>query len=165
MNLCYDKIPTFYKIPIFFVDPITRQTYPNVQVQNCSDRIRNVFQIDTGDENSWFTITPTPVHRKRPAVFGQKDVTPLSRKTFGGAGDAEIYTRAQLSDFWDNILISAVSREALKKCSRELIAHNTEIQGREQNFYYAQRTDFYVDNMISPSYFKNQFMDTFRSVA
>ena len=25
--------------------------------------------------------------------------------------------------------------------------------------------DFYVDNMISPSYFKNQFMDTFGSVA
>ena len=29
----------------------------------------------------------------------------------------------------------------------------------------APRTDFYVDNMISPSYFKNQFMDTFGSVA
>ena len=40
------------------------------------------------DENSWFTFTPTLAHRIRPAVFGPKDVTPVSRKAFGGAGDA-----------------------------------------------------------------------------
>ena len=48
------------------------------------------------DENSWFTITPTLEQRKRPAVFGPKDVTPVSRRAFGGAGDAGILTRAQL---------------------------------------------------------------------
>ena len=122
------------------------------------------------DENSWFTITPTLEHRKWPAVFGPKDVTPVSRRAFGGAGDAGIYTRAQLSEFWDNILISAASRskavpKALQKFSRELIVPNTAIHGPEQYSYYAPRTDFYVDNMISPSYFKNQFMDTFGSVA
>ena len=31
-------------------------------------------------ENTWFTITPTIEHRKRPAVLGPKDVTPISRK-------------------------------------------------------------------------------------
>ena len=36
------------------------------------------------DENSWFTITPTLEHRKRSAVFGPKDVTPVSRRAFGG---------------------------------------------------------------------------------
>ena len=36
-------------------------------------------------------------HRKRPALFGPKDVTPVSRRAFGGAGNAGIYTRAQLS--------------------------------------------------------------------
>ena len=164
MNQCYDKIPIFYKNAIFFVDPITRQTYPDAQVQNCSDRIKNLFQFDMEDENSWFTITPTLEHRKRPAVFGPKDVTPVSRRAFGGAGDAGIYTRAQLSEFWDNILISAASRKALQKFSRELIVPNTAIHGPEQ-YSYAPPTDFYVDNMISPSYFKNQFMDTFGSVA
>ena len=117
------------------------------------------------DENSWFTITPTLEHRKRPAVFGPQDVTPVSRRAFGGARDAGIYTRAQLSEFWDNILISAASRKALQKFSRELIVPNTAIHGPEQYSYYAPRTDFYVDNMISPSYFKNQFMDTFGSIA
>ena len=34
------------------------------------------------DENSWFTITPTLEHRKRPAKFRRKDVTPVSRRAF-----------------------------------------------------------------------------------
>ena len=165
MNQCYDKIPIFYKNAIFFVDPITRQTCPDAQVQNCFDRIKNLFQFDMEDENSWFTITPTLEHWKRQAVFRPKDVTPVSRRVFGGPGDAGIYARAQLSDFWDNILISPASRKALQKFSRELIVPNTAIHGLEQYAYYAPRTDFYVDNMISPSYFKNQFMDTFGSVA
>ena len=61
--------------------------------------LRISFKISMEDENSWFTITPTVEHRKRPAVFGPKDVTPVSRRTFGGAGGAGIYTRAQLSEF------------------------------------------------------------------
>ena len=32
MNQCYDKNPIFYKNAIFFVDSITRQTYPDAQV-------------------------------------------------------------------------------------------------------------------------------------
>ena len=42
-NQCYDKIPIFYQNAIIFVDLITRQTYPDDEVQNCSDRIRNLF--------------------------------------------------------------------------------------------------------------------------
>ena len=68
------------------------------------------------DEISCLTITLTLEHRKRLAVFGPKDVTPVSRRAFGGAGDAGIYTRAQLSEFWDNIFLSAASRKALPKC-------------------------------------------------
>ena len=113
------------------------------------------------DENSWLTTTPTLEHRIRPAVFGPKDVTPVSRRAFGGAGDAGTYTRAQLSEFWDKIFISAASRKALQKFSRDLIVPNTAIHGPKQYSFYASRTGFYVDNMIFPSYFKNQSMDTF----
>ena len=112
MNQCYDKTPIFYKNEMF-LNPITRQTYSDAQVQNCSERIKNLVQFDMEDENSWFTLTPTLEHRKRPAVFGTEDVTRVSRRAFCGAGDAGIYTRAQLAEFWDNILISAASRKAL----------------------------------------------------
>ena len=165
MNQSYDIIPIFYKNAIFLVDPITRQTYPNNQIQNCSDRVKNLLQFDMEDENSWFTITPTLEHIKRPAVLGPKDVTPVSRRAFGGAGDAGIYTRAQLSDFWENILNSAASRKTWQKVSRELIVPNAAFHGPEQCSYYTPQTEFYVDNMIFPSYFKNQFMDTFGSIA
>ena len=92
MNQCFDKSPIFYKNAILFVDLVIRQTYPDAQVQNCSDRIKNLFQFDKEDENSWLTITSTPEHKKRPEVFGPKDVTPVSRRAFGRAGDAGIYT-------------------------------------------------------------------------
>ena len=149
MNQFYDKIPIFYKNAIFFVDPITRQTYPDTQVRNCSDRIKNLLQFEMEDENSWFTITPTLEHRKRTTVFGPKDVTSVDTRAFGGAGDAGIYTRAQLSDFWDNIPVSVASRQTLQKRSREFIVPNTAIHGTEQFFYFAPQTDFYMDNMIS----------------
>ena len=64
INQCYDKIPTLYKHAIFFLDPIPRQTYTDAQVQNCSERIKNLFQFDIEDENSWFITTPTLAHRK-----------------------------------------------------------------------------------------------------
>ena len=136
------------------MDPITRQTYPDAQVQKCSDRIKDLFQFDMEDENSWFTITPTLERKKRPAIFGPKDVTPVSRRAFGGTGDAGIYTRAKLTDFCDNIFISAASRKALQKLSPEPFVRNTAVLGPEQYSYYAPRTDFYVDNKISPNYFK-----------
>ena len=113
MTQCYDGILICYKNAIFFVNSITRQTNPDAPVQNCSNRIENLFQFDMEDEHSWFSITPTLEHRKRPAVLGPKNVNPVSRRAFGGAVDAGIYTRAQLSEFWDNILISAASRKAL----------------------------------------------------
>ena len=46
MNQCYDKIPILYEVEIRFVDPITRQTYSDAVSQNCSDGIKNLFQLD-----------------------------------------------------------------------------------------------------------------------
>ena len=132
MNQCYDKIPIFYKNAIFSVDPITRQSYPDAQVQNCSDPSKNLFQFDMQDENSWFTITPTLENRTRPAVFGAKVVNPVSKRSFGGAGDGGIYTRAELSEFRDKIIVSA-SRKTLQNSFQELIVPNTAIRGQEQN--------------------------------
>ena len=86
------------------------------------------------DENSWFTITPTLEHRKRPAVFGPKDVTPVSRRAFGRAGDAGKYTRAQLFEFWDNIPIGAASRKTLRNFSRELFAPTQQFMDQNNIF-------------------------------
>ena len=67
------------------------------------------------DEKSWFFITPTLEHRKRLAVFGPEDVTPVSRTAFGGAGDAEAYTPTQLSEFWDSFFYQRCFKESFSK--------------------------------------------------
>ena len=85
---------------------------PRWQSSKLSDRIRNLFQFDMEDGNFWFTMTHALGHKKRPAVFGPKDVTPVSRRAFGAAGDAEIFTLAQLSEFFDYIF-TALRQEKL----------------------------------------------------
>ena len=58
-------------------------------------------------------------------------------------------------------MISAASINAIQKFSRELITPSASNKGPDEFGYYAPRTDFYVDNKISPGYFKEQFISTF----
>ena len=161
LEFCYDQIPIFYKELFQFVDPITRQTYPNANTQNCADRIKNLLQLDLQDKDFWFSLNAEPTHRDEPAIFGPKEIYPFAKDAFDESQDARMHTKGQLSDFWDNILISAASRNALQKFSRELIIPSTSNKGPNEFDYYAPRTDYYVDNMISPGYFKEQFISTF----
>ena len=72
-----------------------------------------------------------------------------------------MYIKGQLGDFWDSILISAASKNALQKFSGELIIPSASNKGLNEFGYYAPRTHVYVDNIISPGYFKEQFISTF----
>ena len=165
MNQSYDKIPILYEGEIHFVDPITRQTYPDAVPQNCSDGIKNLFQLDMNQEDSWCTLTPGIVHQDRPAIFGPKKITPMSAQSLTGSQDAGMYTRNQLRGFWDNILINAASRTALKKFSQNLIIYSTHPEGSDGLHYYTPRPELFVDKMVSPENFKDWFMDTFGPVA
>ena len=164
MNQCYDKFPILYKRQIQFVDTTTRQTYPHATTQNCSDRIRNLFQLDMDQEDSCYTLTPCIVHQDKPAIFGPPDISPVASHTFIGSQDAGMYTRNELKGFWDSILINAASRTALKMFSQNLIVYTTAGEGTDGSYYYTPRTEFFVDKMISPGYFKDHFLDTFGSV-
>ena len=164
MNQCYDKIPILYKGEIQFVDPITRQTLPDALTQNCSDPIKNLFQMDMDDKDSWYSLTPQITHRDRPAIFAPKDVSPFTNPQFPNSQKAGMYTRGQLSEFWDTILMSSASKNALQKFTRKLIVPLNTKSGNEKATFYAPRTDFFVDNMISPSFFENAFKDTFGEI-
>ena len=160
-----DRIPILYEGQIQFIDPITRQTQPAASIRNCKARIKNLFQFDIDQEDSWYTLTPGIVHQDRPAVFGPKDVSPVAVHSFPGSQDAGMYTRSELGSFWDSILINAASRNALKKFSQKRIVFSINNKNPDSFPYYAPRTDFYVDNTISPGYFKDRFVDTFGPVA
>ena len=165
MNQCYDRIPILYEGQIQFVDPITRQTHSATNLQTCTDRIKNLFQFDMDQEDSWCTLTPGILHQDRPAMFGPKEVSPLVVHSFPGSQDAGMYTRKELSSSLDSILISAASRNASKKFLQKLIIFSNNNKNPDSFPHSAPRTDFYIDNMISPGYFKDQFRDTFRPVA
>ena len=161
----YNRVPILYEGQIQFVDPITQQTHPAAKLQNCTDGTSNLFQFDMVQEDSWYTLIPSIVHQYRPAVFGPKDVSPVAIHSFPGSQDDGNHTRSELSRFWDSMLISAASPSALKKFSQRLVVPSQNSKNPDCFVYYAPRTDFFVDNMISPGYFKYRLMDTFGPVA
>ena len=165
MNQCYDRIPILYESQILFVYPITRQTHSAAILQNSTDRIRILSQFDLDQEDSWYTLTPGLVHQVTPAVFGPKNVSTVAVHSFAGSQDAGMYTRSELSSFWDSMLISIASRNALQKFSQKFIVFSNNYKNPDSFPYYAPRTDFIVDNMISPGYFKERLMDSFGPVA
>ena len=118
--------------------------------QNCSDRIKNLFQLDMDLEDSWYTLTTGVVHQDKPAIFGPQDISPVASHTFTRSQDACMYTRNDLKGFWYSILFNAASRTALKKFSENLIVYTTPKEGTNGSHYYTPRTDFFVDKMISP---------------
>ena len=115
-------------------------------------------------EDSWYTLTPGVVHQDKPAIFGPQDISPVAFHTFTGSQDAGMYTRNEPKGFWDCILINAVSRTALKKFSQNLIVYTSAEEGTDGSHFDTPRTEFFVDKMISPGYFKDQFLDTFGPV-
>ena len=133
MNQCYDKIPILYRGQLQFVDPITRQTYPHTTTQNSSGRIKNLFQLDMDQEDSWCTLTPGIIHQDKPAIFGPQDISPVASHTFTGSQDAGMYTRNEPKGFWDSIFINAASRTALKKFSQNLIIYTTAEEGTDRS--------------------------------
>ena len=96
MNQSYDEIPILYRRQIQFVDHITRQTHPHATTQNCSDRIKKLFQLDMDQEDSWYTLTPGIVHQDKPAIFGPQNINPVASHTFTGSQEAGMYTRNEL---------------------------------------------------------------------
>ena len=78
MIQCYDKIPILYRGQSQFVDPITRQIHPHATTQNCSDRIKNLFQLDMDREDTSYTLTLGIVHQDKPAKFGPQNINPVA---------------------------------------------------------------------------------------
>ena len=75
-----------------------------------------------------------------------------------------MYTKGQLTEFWDNILMSSASKNALQKFTRKLIVPSQSKKGHKGYTYYAPKMDFFVDNMISPGYFESEFRQIFGTI-
>ena len=58
----------------------------------------------------------------------------------------------------------SASKNALQKITRKLIVPSNAKKGPDRYTYYRPRKDFFVDNMTSPNYFENKFVQTFGTV-
>ena len=132
--------------------------------QNCSDPIKNLFPMDMDQKHSCYSLTPETTHKDRPAVFAAKDISPFTTQKFPQSAKAGMFTKRQLSEVWDAILMSSASKNALQKFTRTLIVPSNANKGPDGYTYYASRTDFFVDNMISPIYFEHKFNQTYGTV-
>ena len=112
----------------------------------------------------WYSLTPEITHRDRPAVLAPKDNSPFTTQKFRQSAKAGMYTKGQLSEFWDAILMNSASKNALQKITRDLIVPSNAKKGPDGYSYYAPRTDFFVGYMISPNSFENKFVQTFGTV-
>ena len=60
--------------------------------------------------------------------------------------------------------MSSASKNALQKFTRNLIVPSNAKKGPDGYTYHAPWTDFFVENMISPNYFENEFVQTFGTI-
>ena len=116
-------------------------------------------------EDSWYTLTPGIVHQDRPTVFGPKDVSQAAVHFFPDLKMLGRTLEVNSVVFGDSNLISAASRNALKKFSQKLIVFSNNSKNPDSFPYLAPPAHFVVDNMISPGYFEDRFMDMFGPVS
>ena len=154
----------FYEQEIQFVDPIKKQTHPEVNLHNWTEWIKNLSQFDIDQEGSWYKLTPGSVNQNRSAVLRSKDVPSVAVLPFPGSEDARMYSRSEVSSFWDSTLISTASPIALKKFSQRFIVFSNNEKDHGSFPYFAAHADFLVDKMISVGYFEDQLLNTIGSL-
>ena len=116
---CYDKIPIFFEDTIFYVDPITRQTYDFATPIPCDNNPRNFIALDP-DADEYYLLTPRPIKQAPSQLFRPKQIrTSISPNTYT-AQHAGIYSPAELKDFWSRVLFAKHSDTTLKVLGHSL---------------------------------------------
>ena len=103
MDKCYDKIPIFYENRAHFVDPITRRTFPSANEISCQHATQNLFQLDMDNDDSWYNLIPRTVVHNKPLVFSRTRFSRPSLHVPYSFNNAGLYTRKQLSQFWNDV--------------------------------------------------------------
>ena len=92
--------------------------------------------MDMDQKDSWYSFTPEINHKDRPAVFAPKDISPFFTQKFAQSTKAGRYTKGQLSKFWDAILMSSASKNAVQNFTRNLIVTSNAKKGPDGYTYY-----------------------------
>ena len=149
MDECYIRIPIMYKENIRFVDPITRQTFQSADLQDCSDKHSNLFQLDVDDDKSWIELTPQITRVTGPHLFKPKEIIQKIKHSLASSQGASIYTYAQMQKFWNMISDNSVMKGILQKVSRSFL-NAKKIFFKDSYSPLGSSQTIYLDYLISP---------------
>ena len=143
--------------------PLPDKLYPMLCHKIAQTR-SNTFPNGPGPKRFMvFPNTWNHPHRQTSSIRPQRHIS-LHDAKFPQSAKAGMYTKAQRSEFWDAILMSSASKNALQKFTGNLIVPSNAKKGPDGYTHYAPWTDFFVDNMISPKNFDNEFVQTFGTI-
>jgi hypothetical protein len=167
-NRCFNRIPIDTGGLTLFVDPLTRQTFDFAEEIYCKPSIKNIFQLDEKDENSWYLLSPQPIHFTAPKQFRadtRKETKPTAK-----SNDIGMYLFPQMQKFWNAIAVTKKQDKLLNGFILSLldeIAINTEkmIQTKDNEERQKQRPlkreYLYIDNFISSTFFTERYIEHF----
>ena len=126
----------------------------------CQHATRNMFQLDLEYDDCWYNLIPHPVVHNKPLVFSP---TRLFRPSFYvpySSNNAGLYTRKQLSKFWNDVNFGYYSKNVFLKISRELVNHNTD----SYQVVNGYSSPVYLEHFMSPEYFTDGLKQTFGNI-
>ena len=127
MIQCNDKIPEHCREKNQFVDPFTRQTYPNATVQNCSDRIKKT--PDTHQHLPLYT-------RTHLQCSGLRILTQLSFNLLRITRCRDFYPKRALKISGQHFY-QCCFKDGSKKISKKNLVYTTDQEGTDDSCYYS----------------------------
>ena len=118
------------------MDPITRQTLPDAMLQSSSDPVKNFFQMVMDQKDSWYSLTAEITHKERSAVFAPKNFSSFTAQKFHQPAKAGMYTKRQIGEFWDAILMNSAAKNAFQNFTRNLIVTSNAKKRPDGYTYY-----------------------------
>ena len=157
-----------------YADPITRQTYDYATPITRDSNPRNIIELDSvSDDQDFYILGPEPIKRKPPLMFTpSKNKTTIRPNTFT-AQDADIYSNAELDQFWNRILFSKHSDSIFqllgKALSYSCISSNTpdyDANSPHDNPYNTLRIGLHdklinLTPLFTPTWFSDAFIALF----
>ena len=97
---CFDKIQIYHKDTVFYLHPITRQTFNYATPFECGNSPQNIIELDPdSDDTDFYVLTPEPLRKKALQLFKPIQIkTTIGPNTFT-AQDAGMYSNAELDQF------------------------------------------------------------------
>ena len=157
-----------------YADPITRQTYDYATPITRDSNPRNIIELDSvSDDQDFYILGPEPIKRKPPLMFTpSKNKTTIRPNTFT-AQDADIYSNAELDQFWNRILFSKHSDSIFQLLGKALsysgISSNTidyDANSPHDNPYNTLRIGLHdklinLTPLFTPTWFSDAFIALF----